>query len=136
MSLRILVGFKRIPTRIQRLGTHTRIRTRGCAASDELDAKLKELESEGSKIDPYWIPHLKRVELSSAQKLILNLNKASPLGYVKPLQPIKSPLVLEIEQWKEEHPDKVILTRCGDFYECYGIDAIMLIAFAGLNAMR
>jgi len=36
---------------------------------------------------------------------------------------------------KEKYPDSIILTRCGDFYECYGVDAIMLVEHCGLNAM-
>jgi predicted GIY-YIG superfamily endonuclease len=37
--------------------------------------------------------------------------------------------------WKSLHPDKVILVRIGDFYEAWGIDAIMLVEHAGLNPM-
>jgi len=32
---------------------------------------------------------------------------------------------------KKQHPDKVILTRVGEFYETYGVDALMLIEYAG-----
>eukprot|EP00954_Amorphochlora_amoebiformis_P020721 1341351-Amorphochlora_amoeboformis.AAC.1 len=36
---------------------------------------------------------------------------------------------------KEKHPSKIILLRVGEFFETYGIDALMLVEFAGLNAM-
>ncbi|GKY93031.1 hypothetical protein MPSEU_000271400 [Mayamaea pseudoterrestris] len=36
---------------------------------------------------------------------------------------------------KEKYPDVILLTRCGDFYETYGIDAILLVEHCGLNAM-
>lgn len=38
-------------------------------------------------------------------------------------------------QQKKKHPHKVILIRSGEFYETYGIDALMLIGYAGLNPM-
>lgn len=36
---------------------------------------------------------------------------------------------------KEKYPDCIILTRCGDFYETFGIDAVLLVEHCGLNAM-
>ena len=36
---------------------------------------------------------------------------------------------------KKIHQDKIVLTRCGDFYETYGVDAVMLVNYCGLNAM-
>ena len=39
-------------------------------------------------------------------------------------------------QQKLLHPDKVIVIRCGDFYEVYGVDAVMFVAHCGLNPMR
>ena len=36
---------------------------------------------------------------------------------------------------KKKHPEKIILTRVGEFYETYGIDSVMLVQYAGLNAM-
>ena len=36
---------------------------------------------------------------------------------------------------KEKYPDCIILTRCGDFYETFGVDAIMLVEHCGLNSM-
>lgn len=36
---------------------------------------------------------------------------------------------------KEKYSDCVILTRCGDFYETFGTDAILLVEHCGLNAM-
>ena len=36
---------------------------------------------------------------------------------------------------KEVHADKVLLIRCGDFYEAYGLDALLLVEHAGLNPM-
>lgn len=30
---------------------------------------------------------------------------------------------------------QIQLVRCGDFYETYGVDAVMLVNYCGLNAM-
>lgn len=36
---------------------------------------------------------------------------------------------------KARHPRMVVLTQIGDFYECFGVDAVMLVQYCGLNAM-
>ena len=36
---------------------------------------------------------------------------------------------------KKKYPDAIALVRNGEFYETYGIDALMLIAYAGLKPM-
>ena len=36
---------------------------------------------------------------------------------------------------KESHPDKIILVRVGEFFEAFGVDALLLVEHCGLNAM-
>lgn len=36
---------------------------------------------------------------------------------------------------KELYPEHVILVRCGDFYETFGVDAMLLVEHVGLNPM-
>ncbi|KAF4756204.1 DNA mismatch repair ATPase msh1, partial [Perkinsus olseni] len=36
---------------------------------------------------------------------------------------------------KRRRPEWIQLVRCGDFYETYGVDAVMLVNYCGLNAM-
>ena len=36
---------------------------------------------------------------------------------------------------KEKHPDKVLLVRVGEFFEAFGIDALLLVEHCGLNGM-
>ncbi|CAL6415320.1 unnamed protein product [Bathycoccus prasinos] len=38
-------------------------------------------------------------------------------------------------QTQEKHPQKILLIRVGDFYECFGWNAVCLVAHAGLNPM-
>ena len=36
---------------------------------------------------------------------------------------------------KEKHPEKIILVRVGEFFEAFGMDALLLVEHCGLNAM-
>jgi hypothetical protein len=85
-----------------------------------------------SPINDYWIRQLHRVERQVARDMIPKLVPDNALGYV---QPGSKMLQFVIEQ-KLCHPEKVIVLRCGDFYEVYGIDAVMFVAYCGLNPMR
>ncbi|KAH8066810.1 hypothetical protein JL721_7995 [Aureococcus anophagefferens] len=54
-----------------------------------------------------------------------------------PRPPPKGPrtLLLEALDWKAAHATKVVLVRVGEFYEAWGVDAVMLVEHCGLNAM-
>lgn len=70
-----------------------------------------------------------------AQRLRARLRfDTSPLG-LSPEERRGVPLVADMDEWKGAHPDKVVLARCGEFYETSGVDAVMLVNYAGLNAM-
>ena len=89
-----------------------------------------------SHISPYWIKQLQLLQRPTAQALVSKLTPANSLGYEPATgTPKKGTLLESIIQWKTQHTDKVILTRVGEFYEAYGIDALMLINYAGLNSM-
>jgi len=47
----------------------------------------------------------------------------------------RPPMYSYFLETKLEHPKKVILVRCGEFYETIGIDAVLLVQHAGLNPM-
>jgi DNA mismatch repair ATPase MutS len=108
------------------------------------DMTLDHLTGPDTKINGYWIEQLKRVERPIAKSLISQLIADNPLGYDPNQGPTVSKmttnrkagsvLTLAIAE-KRKHPTKIILLRVGDFYECFGIDAIMLTAYAGLNPM-
>ena len=47
----------------------------------------------------------------------------------------KGSLLAFVREQKEKFTDCVVITRVGDFYEAFGLDAILLIEYCGLNAM-
>ena len=113
-----------------------------------------------SKIHPYWKEPLLQLSRPAARALVEQLDPYQcPMGYdpcATPRNAMRSTgtettidgglasaktagkkgsfLAYGREQ-KEKYPDTVLLTRCGDFYEAFGIDAIMLVEHCGLNAM-
>ena len=111
---------------------------RWCIPRDDAvnNGRLSRLATPGSRIMPYWIDQLAQVEHEMARRLITQLTPDNPLGFTNEKGPIKKGTMLEqIISEKEKHPDKIILTRLGEFYETYGVDAVMMVAHAGLNAM-
>ena len=81
--------------------------------------------------------------------LIPELTKDNELGYLPHSGMVsRGTLVDFVVEQKRLHPDKIILVRVGEvnillptlsplkqFYETYGIDALLMIEFAGLNPM-
>ena len=47
----------------------------------------------------------------------------------------RTPLFSLFCQIKRQHPTKVVLVRVGEFHECVGLDAVLLVQWAGLNPM-
>lgn len=108
---------------------------RGTDVEDHLE-KLKD-----SKIDPYWLRQLSLVSgKRNVARLIPQLIGTNVLGYqskaAKKSDSKTEPTMFgKVCEEKERHPTKVVLTRCGDFYETFGVDAIMMVAYVGLNPM-
>eukprot|EP00977_Amphora_coffeiformis_P025658 scaffold21117_cov170-Amphora_coffeaeformis.AAC.2 len=123
---------------------------------DPYEKKIHALfeDEKKSKIHPFWKDVLLQLTRPSARSLIAQLSSDCPMGYdptALPSDPLlsKSPegsastttvgkkgtFVGYVREQKEKHPDCIILCRCGDFYETFGVDAIMLIEHCGLNAM-
>ena len=91
-----------------------------------------------SKIAPYWIERLQRIDRMTARNLVKQLTPENNLGYMKndgATVAEKGSFFEYATLQRSIHPDKVILLRSGEFYETYGIDAIMLVAYSGLNPM-
>jgi len=100
------------------------------------EEELKHLCVPNSKIHPYWLRQLTKLEHFTARSLISQLVPDNEFGYDNQQQAIKPTtfLAYALEQ-KKEHVEKIVLVRCGDFYETYGIDSLMLVEYAGLNPM-
>ena len=71
--------------------------------------------------------------LSTANALCFELDGSQAAG--ASARKSKRTLVDFVIEEKEKAPDRLLLVRVGDFYEAYGIDALMLIEHAGLNPM-
>ena len=124
--------------------TVSRHKTHGLAASNidfegiEADdtVHLRHLMKDDSKIDKYWIKQLSLLPHGTARDLISQLIPDNFIGYEGVTGPAKKGTLTEFYvKQKKEHPDKVILMRVGEFYETFGVDAVMLVAYCGLNTM-
>lgn len=88
------------------------------------------------KIDPMLKLRLLSLERASSRGLLSQLSPDNALGYCSDKGAAKAGSMLHyITTQKEKHPDKIVLTRCGEFYETYGVDAVMMVEHAGLNPM-
>ena len=100
-----------------------------------------------SKIDSHWFEPLLSVAKPSARALISQLHPDCPIGYDPTATPFgndsvrtktagkKGSLLGYVREQKEKYSDMIILTRVGEFYESFGIDAVLLVEHCGLNAM-
>ena len=124
------------------------------------DAGADALSRDASVIHPYWYEPLLSLTKSSSRSLAwqLSTRTSCPMGYnprASPLSQLRqgsaasaaaaavatvsaasTPLLSYVRSQKSAHfPDAVLLVRVGDFYESYGVDAVMLVEHCGLNPM-
>eukprot|EP00466_Bigelowiella_natans_P010135 jgi/Bigna1/82345/fgenesh1_pg.91_\ len=104
---------------------------------ETLEAKLREIcTGPQGHVSQYWMQHLRRVTRPSARELIKQLVPSNALGYDHGMVNVKKGTLMHFAiSEKEKHPNKVILLRVGEFFETYGVDAIMLVEWASLNSM-
>jgi hypothetical protein len=82
---------------------------------------VEHLSTAGSKISPYWIQKMKKLNKPSARQLVSQLTPDNPLGYISSTGIAKKGTLVDyVTQQKRKHPNCVILSRCGEFYETYG----------------
>ena len=48
----------------------------------------------------------------------------------------ETPLMKQFYEMKSQHPDAVLLFRCGDFYETYGDDAVRAADILGITLTK
>ena len=123
------------------------------------DSVRKLFASDNCQIPSVWRKHLLDVTRPGAQALVRQLTGANPLGFDKDWRhgvetsseidaaddsALKKsenngkkgpPTLLKFKAWKQERPKCIILARVGEFYETFGVDAIMLVEHCGLNPM-
>ena len=115
------------------------------------DAGADALPRDAGAIHPYWYEPLLSLTKSSSRLLArqLSARASCPMGYNPRAGPLpqlqrqgstasaaSTPLLSYVRLQKSAHfPDAVLLVRVGDFYESYGVDAVMLVEHCGLNSM-
>ncbi|GMP77632.1 hypothetical protein CsSME_00033843 [Camellia sinensis var. sinensis] len=80
--------------------------------------------------DDAVMPSLRSIRrIYSADSLLISLAGNQPIHSILK----EGTLNWEILQFKSKFPREVLLCRVGDFYEAIGIDACILVEYAGLN---
>lgn len=127
------------------------IRVRSLFSINESDDSTTDdstaMNNQTSEIDPYWMEPLLSLTKTSSRALVKQLHPHCPFAYDPNAVPSslvstnttnkkETPHLSFVRAQKRQHfSDAVLLVRIGDFYECYGIDAILLVEHAGLNPM-
>jgi hypothetical protein len=91
-------------------------------------------ESQTLKISQYWEDRLHELTKPAACNLITQLSDTNSLCFEN-MHKTSGSLVEFAVQEKEKRPDVLLLIRVGEFYEAFGLDALMLVQHAGLNPM-
>lgn len=106
-------------------GAQERLNESGMQADDFDDAVL-----------PFWRHQLARVTRPEALRLVPQLGGDNRFGWLRSMAGHKpTALFAQALQWKSQTPHCVLLVQVGDFFEAWGIDAVMLVQWCGLNPM-
>ena len=96
------------------------------------------------QVEEYWRSILEGVDKPTAKRMVQYVDPSLALGVETEREDgvgggkkttTLPPLYAYHLEVKKEHPDKVSLVRVGEFYETLGIDAVLLVQYAGLNPM-
>ena len=86
-------------------------------------------------VAPHWQQRVREFTKPAAIALVPVLSTANDLCYENKHGVKDGTLVAFALQEKRKHPEKVLLIRVGEFYESFGLDALLLVQHAGLNPM-
>jgi hypothetical protein len=95
-----------------------------------------------SQVDGFWKSTLlEDIQKPSARLLVFQLDsRVCPMGYAPPNPNSdagkKGSLVAFVRDQKRSYSDCVILTRVGDFYEAFGLDAILLVEVRTVHTIQ
>ena len=121
----------------------------------------KLFDSPACQMHDYWREALLQLTKPSARDLVAQLDPTQcPMGFDPSAEPWtsskssgtaaadegstttantkkgqKGTLLGFVREQKAKYPDCILLIRCGDFYETFGVDSIMMVEHCGLNAM-
>ncbi len=90
------------------------------------------------KITSFWRSRLADLTKPAAVSLVPHLSTANELCFenmAKASSKTSGTLVEFANLEKQKRPDHLLLIRVGEFYEAFGLDALMLVQHAGLNPM-
>lgn len=103
-------------------------------------------DGRGSKLHSYWKDAILQVTKPSARSMVLQLNPdICPMGFDPSASPgivkscanseagKKGSLLHYVRQQKTKYFDCIILTRVGEFYETYGMDAVLLVEVSSVK---
>jgi DNA mismatch repair ATPase MutS len=138
------------------------LKSTATVGSEEVSAYEMYVESfwasPSSQVDIFWSEPLKQLTRPTARKLVAQMDPfICPMGYDSDAVPLlanfedglasvtrenakvtkagKGTMLGFVREKKRKYPDCVLLVRCGEFYEAFGLDAIMLVEHCGLNSM-
>lgn len=87
-------------------------------------------------VSPFWRKQLERVNRPEALRLVHQLGGDNLFGWLRSMAGGRSTgLFDKALRWKANMPDYVLLVQVGDFFEAWGVDAVMLVQWCGLNPM-
>ena len=103
---------------------------------------------QSSQLDPYWKEPLLQLSRPIARDLVKQLNsELCPMAFDPDMTaegPAKKKTVTGDKRTgflgycrdqKDIYKKHLVLVRCGDFYETFGVDAILMVEHVGLNPM-
>ncbi|CAK0828154.1 unnamed protein product, partial [Prorocentrum cordatum] len=84
----------------------------------------------------FWRRQLARADRAEAARLARQLGGDDRLGWLRSAATDRpSELYQRCLRWKAEQPEHVLLVQVGDFFESWGVDAVMLVQWCGLAPM-
>jgi len=100
------------------------------------EAAPLQVEDFDEAVAPFWREQLTRVSRPEALRLVPQLGGDNRFGWLRSMAGNNpTGLFSQALQWKSQMPHYVLLVQVGDFFEAWGVDAVMLVQWCGLNPM-
>ncbi|CAE8620921.1 unnamed protein product [Polarella glacialis] len=110
----------------------------GSWLSEEAEEQARPAKAEdfAEFVSPFWREQLARADRSDAVRLLRQLGGDDRFGWLRNTAgATPTGLFKQALQWKSELPECVLLVQVGDFFEAWGVDAVMMVQWCGLNPM-
>lgn len=104
--------------------------------ANQSDVRRYSADSFHEFVSEFWRFELARVDRAEALRLISRLGGDDLLGWLRStVGDSATGLYKQVLGWRRELQDCVMLVQVGDFFESWGVDAVMLVQWCGLRAM-